>query len=110
MSEHAPIASAEFVATLPDGSQRPLRVAVGVPYFGRLDVWWCPVWLDSLHPEVAAIAGEDALQALGLAWEYLGTTLTAFVAGGGRVQFPSGGDVPLTAYFGAAAGPRDPAT
>jgi hypothetical protein len=85
---------------MPAGSRLPIRAGVGVPHAGGAGEWRCPVWLDGLHPLLPAMAGEDALQALGLAWQLLGQLLAGFVATGGRLEFASGGGVPLAAYFG----------
>ena len=107
MTTDPPLAAAEFVAVLPDGARRRVRIAVGAPRPGAGGEWRCPLAMDGLSPPSAAIAGEDALQALGLAWRYLGSTLRHLVATGGRLEFSSGGEVPLDAYFGPEPPPRD---
>jgi hypothetical protein len=103
MSNHDSIASAAFVIVRPDGVRQPLRVAVAAPYAGDAGEWRCAVWLDGLEPSASAIVGEDALQALGLAWQYLGQRLTHLVTTGVRLEFAAGGEVPLSAYFGPTA-------
>jgi hypothetical protein len=109
MSSDQPVASAAFVAVLPDGSRRPIRAGVGRPHPTDTGEWRCPVWLDGLHPGLPEIAGEDALQALGLAWQLLAQLLRDFVRSGGRLEFPGGGTVPLDAYFGGEARDGGPA-
>jgi GNAT superfamily N-acetyltransferase len=107
MATDAPFASTEFVAVHADGSRGPVHVSVGVPTRRDTGEWRCRVRLDGLEPSLPDIAGEDALQSLGLAFQLLGQLLARFEATGGRLEFPGGGRVPLAAYFGASGARRD---
>ncbi len=68
--------------TLTRAPRRSAKVVVRVgrpvrqPRAGGRDPWWCPVVVDGLGPSaVRAVPGEDALQALMLALEFIGNVL-----------------------------------
>lgn len=94
------IASVDLVAVHPDGSRRPLTLRVAVPAPNADGIWACRAELVGLYDGLAPMGGEDALQALCLALGLVATLLRDFRAGGGRVEYPGGGEFPLEAYFG----------
>jgi hypothetical protein len=79
---------------------RPSQAATGE--------WACHAAIRGLHPELATMRGEDALQALTLALNLVHQLLEGAVSRGARLRFPgTSDDVPLDAYFPAAAVPDD---
>jgi hypothetical protein len=97
------VAAADFVAVHPDGTRTPLRVRLGKPRSAVANEWTCALALDGLYDDLPAVAGNDALQALGLAWRLAGQLLTSFESQGGRLEFDDGETVPLSAYFDVSA-------
>jgi hypothetical protein len=94
------VAQLHLLATLPSGGRRPVRLWVGSPGQEPTGDWSCPAGLDGLHDDLAAMRGEDAVQAISLALGLIATLLREHVAAGGRLQYPGGEDFPLEAYFG----------
>lgn len=94
------LAEVELVATLPGGEPRPLRVWLGAPAQVPSGEWCCPAGLDGLYDNLQAMRGEDALQAICLALGLCASLLRGHLADGGRLQYPTGDDFPLEAYFG----------
>ncbi|HEY1546513.1 MAG TPA: hypothetical protein VGG28_01770 [Kofleriaceae bacterium] len=75
----------------PDGRRVSGHIAVGQPYVladaeptSNYEAH-CPIEIDSLYSRDQPIIGAGTLQALLLAVQFLGTTLRAFLARGGRV-------------------------
>jgi hypothetical protein len=91
-------ATADFVAVQADGSRRPIRVCIGIPSCADPAEWRCVVAIDGLQA-ATSISGNDAVQALGLAWRFVAGLLMAFEARGGHFEFTTGGTVLLSAYF-----------
>lgn len=92
-------ARADFVAVTAADQRLPLSVRIGVPVQTATGEWECALSLEGLHNTLVPMSGEDALQALGLAWNLVGSLLRRFEALGGRVEYPTGLRVPLETYF-----------
>lgn len=92
------IAEATFMATPAGSPTRPATIRIGRPTQVGVTEWACVVALEGLHGELAPMHGADALQVLTLAWQLVGRLLSAFVAHGGHLTYPSGEAVPLASY------------
>lgn len=97
--DHA-IAHLELVATWPTGERRPIRFHVDRPVHESPGEWSCVAQLTGLCGELLPMRGEDALQALCLALGLCAFLLRSHVASGGGLQYSSGEEFPLEAYFG----------
>jgi hypothetical protein len=100
------VAELDLLATTPDGEQRPVRAWVGTPVQAPTGEWSCPAGLDGLYDGIAAMRGEDALQAICLAFGLCAALLRDHVTAGGRLQYPGGEEFPLEAYFGWLGSPN----
>jgi hypothetical protein len=92
-----PFVEAQFRA-VHDGLARPLAIRIGMPIQRRTGEWAAEVQLTGLVNRTN-VFGEDALQALALALDLVGNTLYAQRRRGVRVQFATGQEIPLAAYF-----------
>jgi hypothetical protein len=106
MSDTVP--SLDLIATQASGESAPMRIWIGKPVQEPTGEWSCAAGLEGLHPDLCAMRGEDALQAICLAMGLVATLLREHVAVGGRLKYPGGEDFPLEAYFGwlGAQAPR----
>lgn len=57
----------DLYATAPSGERRPVRVWIGTPVQEPTGEWSCPANLEGLCDDLAAMRGENALQAICLA-------------------------------------------
>ena len=96
------IATLELVALHADGRRVPFALRLHAPEEAPTGEWQCTLRLDGLIDELAPVSGDDSLQALCLALLLAARLLRRFIAGGGRLLDPLGGDEdwPLEAYFG----------
>ncbi len=78
------IASRKLVAIDAQGREFELTIAIGAPYEVSKGEWACPASMEGLH-RLRDIHGVDSWQALQLASQLIGQTLTYFVADGGRL-------------------------
>ncbi len=92
-------AATTFVARQADGTRTIVEVAIGMPTRMSDNQWSCEVSIAPLFGELAPVIGADALQALGLAWALVGRLLMGAAEEGNQLEYQSGGDVPLSAYF-----------
>lgn len=89
------------------GKERPVLLQVGRPVrspkSSRRDPWWCPIELEGLGKDQHfAIAGQDALQALVLALQFVEAVLPHDARElGGRLYW-------LRRDFGIVFGPKPP--
>ena len=81
------IAQTRLTAILPNGGAQPVNVAVGRPE-QRDGVYFCPVEITGLYPDLPAIKGVDSLHALSLAMDFLRLSLQYQLAQG--VRFSDG--------------------
>lgn len=96
------IARAEFDFLPAGGSVRRLGIEVHRPYAGDDGEWDCIVVLPGLHTECAQIRGEDAVQALMLALDFVRRLILQHIAIGDRLRYRGTDvDVLLDAYFPA---------
>jgi hypothetical protein len=81
-----------------NGRRRSIRIRIAAPRLSRETVWACPVQIVGvLRPTL--VYGEDALQTMCLALEFIGNTLYSQRRRRLRLVFPTGHSVPLYAYF-----------
>jgi hypothetical protein len=96
-----PLAKHTFVETVFYDSgltSRPVRVRIGTPRRLRTGVWASKVEIPGvIRPTV--IHGEDALQVLSLALEFVGNSLYEARRRGLQIRFSDGQPVPLHVYF-----------
>jgi hypothetical protein len=71
-----------------DGSQQPVRLALGRPYREPTGDWACAVALDGHVSDLHPLVGVDAWQALHLAQGLLRQLLQALVDQGAALQDP----------------------
>jgi hypothetical protein len=104
MTETSMIGAVEVTFVEPDGTRRPGAIGLGKPYLVDDIEARCPVRLEGLHPEIAYVAGADALQCVLLAARLVGSLLQSFIDRGGAVLVDDGEgaevDFPLDSYFG----------
>jgi len=94
------ISQLDLIATQASGESGPIRIWIGIPVQEPTGEWSCAAGLEDLYPDLSAMRGEDALQAICLAIGLVATLLREHVAVGGRLTYPGGEDFPLEAYFG----------
>jgi hypothetical protein len=95
----------EYRIVRTNGAPAPLIIRIGKPYEISQDEWACAVSMMGLHPRLADIHAQDALQALGLAMALIRSLLEHFVKSGGRLLFKTEDeDVPISATFGDPVG------
>ena len=106
------IAKLELVALHTDGRRVPFALRLGAPEPRATGEWRCALHLDGLVDELGPVSGDDGVQALCLALLLAASLLRRFVAAGGRLLDPLGGDEdwPLEAYFGWLGSSSAPAT
>lgn len=92
------IASLDLIAVR-GSSRSPLLLRVAAPVAHPDGHWTCRVDLAGLHDALAPAAGEDALQALCLSLGLAAILLRDFQSNGGRLEYPTGEEFPLEAYF-----------
>jgi hypothetical protein len=93
-----PLAQVTFSATGARDRPRRVRIRIGAPYRARTGEWVCHVSATGLVKSTA-VRGDDALQALCLAVEFLGDKLYHARKEGLRLRVGTGEEVPLFAYF-----------
>lgn len=101
---------AEVALQVTDHGEPPRECGVKVyrPARTREREWVCSVELEGLESHPVQIRGEDSLQALTLALEFVRKHLEGCRARGGRVLLPSSGEErPLDTYFPQSS-VRDP--
>ncbi len=87
------VAERRLVFRRSGSSSKPVRVAFGrpvrSPHVRHGDPWWCPVQITGLGSrKMTSIAGEDSLQALVLALEYVTRSLPAAARrAGGHIEW-----------------------
>jgi hypothetical protein len=114
------IAEQEVTFVHPGGERVDGVIGIGMPFPGPPNAT-CTYSLDGLDDAVEParhIHGEDTLQALLLAVQFVGMALHHFISRGGRVVFRSEGpidddddgdiDFPLRSYFGPLLTERSP--
>jgi hypothetical protein len=95
------IATLELIALHTDGQRVPFALRLNAPEEAFTGEWQCVLRLDGLFDDLAPVSGDDSVQALCLALLLAAQLLRRFVASGGRLLDPLGGeDWPLEAYFG----------
>jgi hypothetical protein len=92
------IAQVPFTGVRRNGIRRSIHVRVGTPRRSGRTAWACPVEVSGVLRRTP-VYGEDALQALCLALDFVGNTLYAHQRRGLHLKFPTGHSVPLFAYF-----------
>ena len=92
------IAETPFTGVRENGTPRGVLVRVGVPRRSGRTAWACPVQITGVVKQ-RLVYGEDALQVLCLAIEFVGNTLYSQRRQGLQLQLPTGHSVPLYAYF-----------
>jgi hypothetical protein len=79
---------------------RAVRVEIGRPFEADDGEWACTAAVHGLAPELAAMRGEDGLQALLLAVNLVRNVFEDARVSGGRLMYPgTSQEVPLDAYF-----------
>jgi hypothetical protein len=86
------IARRAIHAVAPDGSSREVQLGIGAPYEISSEEWACAVRLQGLHENLHDIHGVDSWQALQLASQLIAQLLGFFVADGGKLYCPDGGE------------------
>ena len=92
------IAQVRFTGVRRDGTHRSVRVRIGVPRRSGRTAWACPVEVSGVLKRTL-VCGEDPLQALCLALDFIGNTLYSERRQGLSLRFATGHSVPLYAYF-----------
>ena len=96
------VAERALVYVTQSGERTPFTLRLGTPYHDPRGNWACPVALDGLEGPILDIAGEDSLQSLMLAREFLHRYLAARCSDGSRVlDAEAGHTVSLAELFGA---------
>jgi len=98
--ERERIAELELVAVRETGERTPFTLTIAAPAREATGEWSCALSLEGLHDGLAAMRGEDALQALCLALGLGASLLRGFVSDGGLIEYAAGDAFPLEAYFG----------
>jgi hypothetical protein len=80
--------------------RREVALRVDEPRQHGNGTWSCVLSLRGLYDNLAAINGEDSLQALCLALRLAERLLREFVAAGGRLELETGDPFPIDAIFG----------
>ena len=95
------IATLELLALHTDGRRAPFTLRLDAPEEAPTGEWECALHLDGLIDNLSPVSGHDSVQALCLALLLAAELLRRFLAGGGRLLDPLGGDEdwPLDAYF-----------
>ena len=94
------IAVLDLIAVTAAGERRAVHFRLGRPAPDGAGAWACPVTLTGLHAGLAPVIGEDALQALCLALGLVASLFRDLVARGGHLEYATGGEFPVEAYFG----------
>jgi hypothetical protein len=92
------IAQVPFTGVRRDGTHRSVHVRVGVPRRSGRTPRACPVEVTGVLKRTL-VYGEDPLQALCLALDFIGNTLYSERRQGLSLRFATGHSVPLYAYF-----------
>ena len=74
-----------LLSIAPEGEEKALTLAVGVPYRREEGAWACPVALQGLYEELPDVVGMNSWHALNLALALLHRLLAHYIAGGGRL-------------------------
>jgi hypothetical protein len=85
--------------TRKSGERIPLTIELGAPLQHPDGFWHTPVALHGLHGRLGDICGEDSLQSLCLAVEFIRLRLASVVESGDRVTDENGGDFQFEAFF-----------
>jgi hypothetical protein len=93
-----PIAEVTFRTSGPRDDERRVRIRIDAPRRVRTGEWACRVTATGVVRRTM-VRGEDGLQALCLAVEFLGDKLYEARKRGVRLRFDTGHEVPLFAYF-----------
>ena len=111
--DHMPdhwIAETTFVLRRRDGTRTPVRMAISAPRQVGAAEWSCRLSLQGAYDDLSPMVGNDAVQALGLAWGLARRLLSSLEAGGEILEYEDGESVPLSAYFDPSDDHRKPAT
>ena len=97
------IVRTRFEYVVPGQPAQDIHIEIYRPYQAATGVWACPADIRGLYPELAAMRGEDAFQALTLALDLVRRLLEDAVSQGATLRYPGTSDnVPLEAYFPTA--------
>jgi hypothetical protein len=95
------LASSDFRYVSRSGGDQLLEIAIGRPRQLSSGEWECPVALHGHLSDWKYIRGEDGIQSLSLALNFIHRILLSMVAQGGRILYAGSSDeVPLDMYFG----------
>lgn len=98
------IARTRFEYVVPGHPAQEIEIEICRPYQTATGEWACPADIRGLHPELAAMRGEDAFQALTLALDLVRRLLEDAISQGATLRSPgTSDDVPLEAYFPTGA-------
>lgn len=93
------IAVSDLIAVDANGTRRDVVLRIGMPRPAKSADWMCPVDLQGLESQPIEIFGVDSLQALGLAYAFVGRMALAFEQAGGQFEFADGEPVSMVEYF-----------
>ena len=98
------IARTRFDYVVPEHPAQDIQIEIYRPYQTTSGEWACPADIRGLYPELAAMRGEDAFQALALALDLVRRLLEDAISQGASLRYPGTSDnVPLEAYFPTGA-------
>ncbi len=83
------IALRKLIGIKASGEEIEIILRIGVPYEEKNHLWKCPIAIEGLYDELAAIAGIDSYQALSLAIEFINNMLRHFEEKGGKLLWPT---------------------
>jgi hypothetical protein len=98
-TEAARIAEKELVMVRAGGEKVAIIVEIGQPYQSAEGEWRTPVALHGLHERLSDICGEDSLQSLSLAVEFIRRRLASVVERGDQLIDAEGDDFHFDVYF-----------
>jgi len=104
------IAETTFVLRRRDGTRTPVHMGIRAPRRVGVAEWSCTLSLQGAYNDLAPMVGNDAIQALGLAWGLARQLLAALEGTGAILEYESGEPVRLSAYFGPSGDHPNPAT
>ena len=98
-TEAATIAKKELIVVRTGGERVAVVAEIGQPYQSAEGDWRTPVALHGLHERLSDICGEDSLQSLTLAVEFIRRRLALVVERGDQLLDTEGDDFPFEVYF-----------
>jgi hypothetical protein len=105
------VATLQLVELAPDGERKAIEVQIGRPHWDERGSWACPVLVTSISDKVREIHGEDSMQALCLAVQFVRSMLHSVITRGSRlVHTDEDMDFHPEVYFESFGQPGAPPT